>query len=520
MALCLASVQESGRVQGMKMNAPLNAASDAKLYEQVADRVVALIDQGTLRTGDRIPSVRKMHEQLSVSVSTVLEAYRQLEARAIIEARPQSGYFVRSRASETVREPGPSSPPRRANTVEVRSLATRLRQALSKPDMIRLGAAVPGAAFLPLSRFNRSLSRVTRWHPEAVHDFDPPPGLLKLRQQIARRMMNAGCALSPDDILTTAGATEALQISLRAVTKPGDVVAVESPTYYCLLETLEALNLRAVELCTCPRTGVTADDIDTVIKQRRIAAVVLIANFSNPLGSCIPDDEKRRIVELLEAQDVPLIEDDVYGELPHDGQRPKALKAFDRTGNVLYCNSFSKTISPGLRVGWCAAGRFSEQVEQLRVTSSQATATLPQVAMADYLASGGYDVYLRRVRRLYREQAGRFIDAVAAFFPKGTRVTKPVGGHVIWIEMPEGCDSLKLHEAACEHHISIAPGPLFTSGQGYLNCLRLNAGIAWDQRVEAAIDTLGQLAARQLESGADATPQIHRRARRRKAVVG
>lgn len=499
----------------MKKTAPLNAASQATLYEQVADRVVALVERGTLRPGDRIPSVRKMHDQLSVSVSTVLEAYRQLEARGVIEARPQSGYFVKRRASAAVHEPAPSAPSRKANPVDVRSLATRLRQALSQPNMIRLGAAVPAPAFLPLSRFNRSLARTMRWHPEAVHDFDPPPGLLKLRQQIAQRMMNAGCALSPEDIVTTAGATEALQIALRAVTKPGDVVAVESPTYYCLLETLEALNLRAVELPTCPRTGVTADEIDAVLKQRRIAAVVLIANFSNPLGSCVPDDEKRRIVDLLASHGVPLIEDDVYGDLAHDGQRPKALKAFDDAGNVLYCNSFSKTISPGLRVGWCAAGRYAEQVQQLRVISSQATATLPQMALAEYLAGGGHDQHLRRVRRQYREQADRFVDAVAAFFPQGTRVTKPAGGHVIWVEMPRGCDSLKLHDAACEHNISIAPGPLFTSGQGYVNCLRLNAGIVWDARVEAAIDTLGQLASAQLDVKDTTLRDPHRRARRR-----
>ena len=476
-----------------KQKKPMRSAKTT-LYEEVAAKVETLIADGTLRPGDKIPSVRGLHEQFSVSVSTVLEAYRLLEDRGLVEARPKSGYYVR--AAQLPEEPRPTNPPRRARKVQG-SMAYRLMSEVTKPDLVKLGAAVPHPDLLPTRAFQRKLADAMRSDPELFHGYAVDSGHLPFRRAVARRMVSAGCTLAPEDIVATSGAQEAVYLSLRAITKPGDTVIVESPSYYGLLETLEVLRLRALAVRTHPREGIDLEALDEALAKSSAAAVALVTNHSNPLGSVMSDAKKRDLVSLLAEYDVPLVEDDIFGELPFEGPRPTAVKAFDEHERVLYCSSFSKTISPGIRTGWLAPGRWFEQVERLKRVLNATSAAGPQLAVARFLRDGGYDRHLRRLRRTYRENVRQMTAAIASSFPEGTRVTRPAGGHLLWVEMPRKVDSMRLYEQASRHKISIAPGTMFSASGRYGNHMRLNAGLPWSARVEDAIATLGRLVHRQ-----------------------
>ncbi|MEM9267182.1 MAG: PLP-dependent aminotransferase family protein [Cyanobacteria bacterium P01_F01_bin.13] len=477
---------------------PLTATTDHTLYEQVADRIQVLIREGTLAPGDRLPSVRKLRQQLSVSMSTVLEAYRLLEDRGFIVARPQSGYYVKTTALTALPdEPSQSAPPAQVRPVDISLMLRLLRMDLS-PEAIHLGAAVPGVEHFPLNTLNRLMGQVMRADPMAVHSYSTVPGCELLRREVAKRMLNAGCSISPDQIIATAGATEAYYLALRTVTQPGDTVVIESPAYYAVLEAMNSLGLNALELPTHPQDGISLSALQSAFEHQSVAACILVSNFSNPLGSCMSDRKKKALVKLLNQYDVPLIEDDVYGELNFDGSRPKAIKSFDTEGRIIYCSSVSKTLSPGLRVGWCIPGRYQQQVEHMKVVVSHMTATAPQLAVAAFFANGGYDRHLRTLRRAYQQQMNRMHQAILEYFPAETRVTRPRGGHVLWVEITGGFDALELFEEAVQHHISIAPGPMFSASDGYQNCFRLNTGLPWSEEIEQAMKILGHLAKKQL----------------------
>lgn len=479
------------------MKVKLVDSQDGNLYEQVADRIKGLILEGTLQPGDRLPSVRKLREQLSVSISTVLEAYRLLEDQGLIEARPQSGYFVKRLLLVRPDEPNQSVLPKPNFPVEV-SLAFRVSNTMRDPDNVQLGAAIPGLELLPIPALNRLMSQVVRTHPELAHSYHSSRGCEQLRHEVAKRLMDAGCSVTPEDIVITNGAAEAIYLSLRAVTQPGDTVAIESPTYYGFLETLESLHLKALELPTHPQEGISLEYLETALQERKIAACVLVSNFSNPLGSCMSDLKKKQLVTLLNQYDLPLIEDDIYGDLYFEGTRPKAVKAFDTEGRVLYCASVSKTLSPGLRVGWSVAGRYRVKVEQLKMSMNWMTALPPQLTIAAFLANGGYDRHLRQLRRAYQAQITRMTQAICEYFPAETKVSRPTGGYVLWLELPDEFDAMALYEEALEHNISIAPGVMFSPTNNYGNCLRLTAGNPWTETIDQAVQKLGYLIKRQL----------------------
>jgi DNA-binding transcriptional MocR family regulator len=468
------------------------------LYEQVADRLQQLIAEGTLQPGDRLPSVRKLRSQLSVSTSTVMEAYRLLEDRGLIVVRPQSGYYVKQTTLQLPQEPAPSAPPCQATDIDI-SLAFEVLNRMRDPGLIQLGAALPDLELLPLAQLNRLMGKVLREQPALAHTYGTIQGSRRLRSEFAKRMLDAGCSVSPDQMVITNGATEAIYLCLQALTQPGDTVAVESPTYFATLEAMKCLGLKALTLPTHPRDGISLPHLEEALQTGEVKVVLLVSNFSNPLGSCMDDAKKKRLVDLLNRYDRPLIDDDVYGEIYFAGHRPKAIKAFDSENRVLYCASVSKTLSPGLRVGWCAGGRYHPDIARLKSIVNQNTAMAPQLTVAAFLANGGYDRHLRHLRRAYCDQMLRMQQAVRAYFPAETCMTRPTGGHVLWLEMPEGFDSIRLYQEALGQGVAIAPGVMFSaSGQGYGNCFRLNTAVPWSDTVDAAMQTLGKLAKKQL----------------------
>jgi len=467
--------------------------SEENLYQQVALRISELIEHGTLRPGERVPSVRKCSEQQNVSIATVTQAYRLLENRGLIEARPQSGYYVRTRRWTPPPEPGLTRPAPRAVNLQVSDLIMQVIKAGRDPGLLRLGASLPSPELYPLKELHRAMASVGRRWPVAANSYDPPPGNQSLRVEVARRAMEAGCTLAPDDIITTVGVTEALNLCLRAVAKPGDVIAIESPAYFGVLQIIESLGMRVCEIPTFPRHGVCLDELSTRLRPCRIKACLFTLNFSNPLGSCMPDEKKKDLVKLLARHEIPLIEDDLYGNLPFGPTRPRAAKAFDEGGWVMLCDSFTKTLSPGYRVGWVAPGRFKAKVEFLKFVNTAASPSLPQMAIAEFLRNGSFDHHLRKIRRLYASQAQLMSEAVSRYFPPGTKVTRPTGGMCLWVELPPLISALKVYQRALASKISTAPGPIFSPKQKFQNFIRLNCGNPWSEKIENAVRELGRI---------------------------
>jgi len=472
---------------------PTQETQHSFLYEIIASRITKLVQEGTYRPGERIPSVRNMSKQQNVSISTVLQAYLVLENKGLIEARPQSGYYVRTPEFDRLPEPETSSPGTDPSHVSLHELMMMVLRDTLNPNLIQLGAAMPNLELLPTERLNRILSRLARQSGKEAHQYELPPGLEDLRVQIAQRALNFGCHFSPNDIVITSGGVEAIDLCLHAVCKPGEIVAIESPMYFGTLQSLEVHGLRALEIPTHQRDGISLDALRFAIEHNPIKAVLTISNFNNPLGSCIPDEKKKELVEMLAARNIPLIENDVSGEIYFTEKRPFVAKAYDKKGLVMLCSSFSKDISPALRVGWTAPGRFTSEVEWLKMTGSgSATATLPQMAVAEFLASGGYDHHLRHIRREYAHNVNLLSQAVTRYFPPETRVTRPAGGFVLWVQLPENIDSLELYKLALQNNITITPGYLFSPTNQFSNFIRLNAA-AWSYPIERAVERLGEM---------------------------
>jgi DNA-binding transcriptional MocR family regulator len=476
----------------------LTAPAPAPLYVELARSIEQLIDQGTLRPGHRLPSVRRMSLQRDVSISTVLQAYTLLENRGRVEARPQSGYYVRPRLSGAALEPRMAKPMAKASYVGVNDLTAEVLTLASDPHYVPFGAACPHHSLFPTKKLARLLAAVGRNDPSLLGRYAMNSAYDPLSREIARRYLQAGCPLAHDELVVTIGCTEALNLSLRAVTKPGDTVAVETPTYFGFLETLQSLNLRVVEIPTGSRTGICLDATREALAHHDVKALMVMPSFSNPLGSCMPDEHKEKLYRILAEFDVPAIEDDVYGDLHFGERRPKPLKAWDTDGRVLLCSGFGKTLAPALRVGWCAPGRYLERVRRLKFTNTLGTPVVLQKTVSDFLRNGGYDHHLRSIRRAYHNQLHLFSQAILRYFPEGTRLSRPEGSFVLWIELPPGVDTLRLYRDALKQHITTAPGALFSVKDRYKNCLRMNCGLPWTDAIATALQTLGDLAKKQL----------------------
>jgi len=440
-----------------------------------------------------VPSVRKLSTQRSTSVSTVTHAYRLLESRGLIEARPKSGYYVRALRWTPPPEPKMAEPEPKPRKLSVGELIMKVCRDNQHPALVRLGATCANTAYHPTPELHRSLAAMARRCTRDGLQLNLPDAANQFRTQVARRALDSGCILSPAEIVPTSGATESVHLCLRAVAKPGDTIAIETPTYFRILQLIESLGMRALELPTHPREGVRLDVLEAALERHRIAACLFVLNFNNPLGSRMPDQNKARLVEMLADRKIPLIENDLYGDLAFDGVRPRTAKSFDRHGLVLLCDSFNKSLCIGYRVGWAAPGRYQSKVEYLRFITTDLATSLTQVAIGDFLANRGYEAHLRRLTRFYAEQVQNLTQAVSRYFPEGTKITRPQGGQVLWVELPQQVDSMNVYARAIQEHIAIAPGPIFSAKGEFRNCIRLNCGNPWTPKIEQAMKRLGEI---------------------------
>lgn len=464
-----------------------------KRYERFADDIAELIRSGVLGPGQRVPSVRYASQTHGVSPSTVFQAYYLLERRGLIRARPRSGYFVNAHAPRQFSEPQALQPVSESTDVDVSGLVFSILDSIKDPNTIPFGSAFPSPELFPLQRLSRSLASASRSMDPRMVVTDLSPGNPQLRRQIALRYMVGGLMLPMEELLITNGALEALNLCLQAVTQPGDLVAIEAPAFYACLQVLERLKLKAVEIPVHPREGMDLGVLAQTMEKHPVKAVWCMTNFQNPVGASMPEAKKQALVELLARHQVPLIEDDVYAELYYSQQAPKPAKAFDTQGLVMHCGSFAKSLAPGYRIGWVAAGRFAQKIERLKLMTSLCASMPAQAAIADYLQHGGYDRHLRKLRYALEGQQANMLAAIARHFPAQTRVSQPSGGYFLWLELPEQMDALKLFHMALAQGISIAPGPIFSPTRRFGNCIRLNYGSPWHDGAERAMETLGRI---------------------------
>lgn len=462
-------------------------------YRKLADEIGDLIKHGTLRLGDRVPSVRKLCRERDVSPATAMRAYEFLESKGLIQARPRSGYYVSEKWRQPATEPRRSRPSSRQTRVEVSDLVFEILEAARDRDVIPLGSAFPSPTLFPWAKLARHLGSSAR-HMDPWSTVESlPPGSDELRRQIARRYLLYGVRAPADEIIITAGALEALNLSLQTVTRAGDTVAIESPAFYACLQSIEAAGLKAVEIPTHPREGVDLAALQIAIGKHNIRACWFMTTFQNPLGASLSADKKRELVDLLARHQIPLIEDDVYAELYFGDDRPKPAKAFDVKGLVLNCGSFSKSLAPGYRLGWVAAGRFANDLQRRKITSTLGTSVPIQNGIALMLRQEGYEPHLAKLRQALRTQQQEMLRCIRKHFPPEHSLTTPDGGYFLWVELAPTVNALEVHRLALMANISIAPGPMFSARREFRNCIRLNYGHPWSPVMDSAIAELGRI---------------------------
>lgn len=462
------------------------------LYRHLSQELADHIDQGIYRSGERMPGLRQFCQQRKVSMATAVAAYRALEDAGYLEARDRSGFYVRNRRKVKLVPPAQSTPQTRPVPVKRRDVIVQMLNAANKPNIIPLGAAIPHVDLLPQVALEKAAVSAARQHRVVSNQYALPPGEPGLVQQLAKRYAQAGCAVNPGDITVTNGAQEALWLALRSVTSPGDVVALESPCYYGLLLILESLGLKALEIPTHPQDGVCLESLEQALNKWPIKALVVVPSFSNPLGYCMSDVRKMRLVELMADYEVPLIEDDIFAELPHRGDRPLPAKHWDKKGNNFLCSSLSKTMSPGLRIGWVIGPGARSPVGAQKFVLNTGSAVLPQLIAAKLLESGLFDRHLKRMRMGVSGAVSSTMELIEDQFPAGTHITYPQGGFVIWVELPPQYDTRELAQRALGSGVSIAPGFLFSSSEKYRNCMRLNCAVP-ENNMKTAVLRLGKL---------------------------
>lgn len=468
------------------------------LYREVAARIQQQIEDGLFAQGERLPGVRKLSNSMAVSVSTVVQAQRLLEDNGVISARARSGFYVTRQLTPVTELPAAGLSAGQPVPVTTGEVTLFLGQLSQQKDYTQLGFAIPHTDFLPMRALQKSLMHAVRQFDERAAGYTSPGGNAELKAQISRRMRFAGSEVDSDDILITGGAQEALTLALRCIAEPGDIIAIESPTYYGLLQAVESLGMKAIEVATDPAEGISLAALEMAARQWPIKACLLMPNFQNPLGAKLSDANKSKIIELSKAYDFMLIEDDIYGELSQTDQRPPSLHSFDHisdteSGRVMYYSSFSKTISPGLRIGWLISPpEYRVRLRHLKQILNLSSNSLAQLALTEYLQNGGYERHLRQVRLRYCEQVQRISQAVIRYFPEGTRISQPRGGYVLWVELVRNFDTLALCQRLFELNISIAPGQLFSANKHYQNCLRLNCAQPWNAELDKALLVIGR----------------------------
>ncbi|PKH57743.1 GntR family transcriptional regulator [Shewanella sp. Choline-02u-19] len=461
-------------------------------YENLVEQIRRQIQNGIWKVGDKLPSLRKQTEISGVSLMTVLHAYQVLESQGWIVSHARSGYFV----APQVQYLSPKKSEVTIHTTEnidINDFIFDVLQANRTPHLVDFCSVYPDPKLYPRHQVNKSLMTAARNMPTSSALDNLPPGNEDLRQLIAKRYAAQGMNVHPDEIVITAGALEALNLSLQAVTQAGDWVVVESPTFYGALQSLQKLNLRALSVRTHPQDGIDLEALEKALQSHSVKACWLMTNHQNPLGCSLSDEKKQALIQLLADYNVYLIEDDVYSELYFGGKKPLPAKAFDQQGMTMHCSSFSKCLVAGFRIGWVAAGRMALPIQKLQLMSTLSASTPIQLALAKYLSSCNYEKHLRQLRRKLEQRKFANWQVLRTYFPANVSIHYSEGGYFLWIELPEHLNATTLYQRALKERISIAPGKMFSASKQFNHCFRLNSSFECSDREVGAIKRLAEL---------------------------
>lgn len=463
-------------------------------YALLADQLEFQILDGTFRAGDKLPSIRNLHSQTGLSISTVYQSFIELEKRGMVEPREKSGYFVKPLLRDLLPAPKSQGARPAPQKININNLAFALIEAMGNPRILQLGGALISKELLPLKELGAIIKRAPASKLKDVFSsYEHYQGDDELRRQIVQRMAAIRIDVVPDAMVITSGCMDAVSLSLQAVTKPGDTVLVESPSFPWILQLMEDMDLHALEIPTHPRTGIDIHAMRHAVEKHPVKACVMIPNFNNPLGFMMPEEEKKAIVSYLADREIPIIEDDIYGELYFTPSRPMPLKFYDRKGMVLYCASFSKSLAPGLRIGWALPGRYLDDFKRLKLNRAISDTGLTQWALARFLKDGKFERHLRKLRTHLKNQVGNTALAVARYFPADTNISAPRGGLTLWVQLNGKVDSLQVFRKAIGHNIAVMPGAMCASGNTFNNCIRISCGMPYTDAVDQGLKTLAQI---------------------------
>ena len=484
------------------MKSQANASPAGYRYQLLAAELENQIDAGLYRAGDRLPSLRALQSRTGLSISTINQAYVELENRGLVEPREKSGFYVRPQL-RNFPPPSKATSPKagRPRPVRIGLESEAILAILQNEDVAPLGAALPARQLLPIRQLARSAQKISaRYFKGSGLDCGTVSGVPELKRQIAGRATGIGRHIDEGDVVVTHGCMDAIQLCLRAVTRAGDIVVTESPTFTCYLQLIRDLGLLALEIPTDPVSGIDLEALEKALRNNRVAACLLNPTFQNPLGFDMPAERKERLVKMLGIREIPIIEDDIFGELYFGAARPPSLKYFDNAGLVLCCSSFSKTLAPDFRVGWVLPGRFKDRVDRLKVNAYTVLSKLPQLILADFLKNGHYDRHLRKIRAAFKNQVSATVQAIGRSFPEGTKLSAPAGGYILWVELDSRIDGMELFKKAWEQGICVVPGAITTNSGGSKNCIRISCGHPYTERSEQMIQALGRMIAGMLGS--------------------
>jgi len=461
-------------------------------YIEIANGIAFQIRNGVLKSGDKLPSIRALCQDYGISMNTAKRVFWELEAQSLVESRPQSGFLVSKLTYLNLPLSEVSRPSLVANNSEPDELITKVYSNMGREDLTLFSIGIPSGNLLPVAKLKKEIVYATRELKEGGTEYEPLQGNVKLRRMVAVRSLAWGGNLHENDLITTSGGMNSLSFCLMALGKPGDTIAIESPCYPGILQLAISLGLKVLELPTHPTKGIELEVLKAVVS--KINLCLLIPNFNTPLGSCMSDENKKEVVNILSKNNIPLIEDDIYGDLYFGSQRPKCCKSFDTDGNVLWCSSVSKTLAPGFRVGWIAPGKYKDKILKLKLVHSISSTSIIQEAVGNFLKTGRYENHLNHLRRTLQQNYQNYVEAIAEYFPEGTKTSRPQGGLAIWIEFNKKIDTVELYDLAIKHGISISPGRMFTLQNQFENCMRLSIGLPWTDELRLKLKQLGDLA--------------------------
>jgi len=461
------------------------------LYQKIANTIQEQIFSETVKIGDKLPSIRAFQKLHNVSMNTIKQAFLELESKSLIESRPKSGFYVSKTSNRKLLIPSMNKLKLSEQKTTSEDLITKVFDSLSDKGITRFSIGVPDPGLLPIAKLNKGLAKVVRNLAESGTSYEPVQGSANLRRNLAKWAIVLEGKLTEDDFVTTSGAMNAIFNCLMAVTKRGDTIAIESPVYFGIIQIAQNMGLNIIELPTHPTTGIDLEALKKVID--KVDVCCFMSNFSNPLGSLMPDENKQELVKMLTHHNIPLIEDDLYGNLFFGTVRPKPCKYYDEAGIVMWIGSVSKTLAPGYRVGWVAPGKFKDKIIRQKMAQTVCMPSLYQEVIADFLEHGRYDHHLRNLRSTLYTNSLHFQRTIEDNFPENTKISQPQGGSFLWLELDKSIDTAVLYDTAIQQKIGFAPGRIFTQHDQYHNCMRLNFGLEWKEKVEFDLKRLGQL---------------------------